>query len=211
MKLRVCETETKYNASHVSLKSTVIQDKNGKEHNWEWVERNNTTKAVAIIPLFDNEEKKRTELILLKQFRVPVNDYVIEFPAGLVDKEGECEFDVAERELFEETGLTLGNPYQIGPQLYTSPGLTNESISYVVAHVFGEPSIKNTGLLEDISVLRLSVEEVKKLLISDDIKIDAKCFVWLNWFAYSYQWKGNEQWEDYFEGLEFDKSGSCKM
>jgi ADP-ribose pyrophosphatase len=210
MTLKLHKTVGKFKAGHITLKTTEVEDTNGKVHLWDWVQRNGTTKAVAIVPLYWNEERSRAELVVLKQFRVPINDYIIELPAGLVDKEGEEFFDVAERELLEETGLVMGLPIFITPQLYTSPGLTDESISYVVAHVFGDITNKNCGLLEDISVLSLSVDEVKEVLVSDN-KIDAKCWVWLNWFISSYEHLNCESWEDYFVSLEYFKTGSNKM
>ena len=52
------------------------------------------------MPLTDD-----AEFLLIRQFRPPVNNYVIEFPAGLNDK-GDTLKEAAERELLEETGYT---------------------------------------------------------------------------------------------------------
>ena len=45
------------------------------------------------------------EVLLIRQFRPPVNGYVIEFPAGLNDK-GDTLEEAAKRELLEETGYS---------------------------------------------------------------------------------------------------------
>ncbi len=58
--------------------------------------------AVVIVGLHKSSKK----LILIRQFRVPINGYIYELPAGLVD-EGESIDISVERELREETGLTL--------------------------------------------------------------------------------------------------------
>ncbi|MCA9400846.1 MAG: NUDIX hydrolase, partial [Candidatus Omnitrophica bacterium] len=75
---------------------------------WEYCERTNCTGLVIIIAMTDNHE-----VIFVEQFRPPVNNKVIEFPAGLVnDKyEGVDESleDAAKRELLEETGFEAGS------------------------------------------------------------------------------------------------------
>ena len=44
--------------------------------------------------------------MLIKQFRYPINAYVYEFPAGLVEP-GEEMAQAGIREIYEETGLCL--------------------------------------------------------------------------------------------------------
>jgi ADP-ribose pyrophosphatase len=56
--------------------------------------------AVMIIPLLDNGE-----VVLERQYRYPVQQVMIEFPAGKLDP-GEAVLDCARRELLEETGYT---------------------------------------------------------------------------------------------------------
>lgn len=56
--------------------------------------------AVMVIPLLDDGR-----LVLERQFRYPVGQVMIEFPAGKIDP-GEPVFECARRELREETGYT---------------------------------------------------------------------------------------------------------
>ena len=44
--------------------------------------------------------------MLIRQYRYPINDYIYEFPAGLVE-EGEDFREAASREIFEETGMAM--------------------------------------------------------------------------------------------------------
>lgn len=59
--------------------------------------------AVMVIPLHENA-LGQIELVLERQFRYPIGQVMIEFPAGKLDS-GEGCFDCAVRELREETGF----------------------------------------------------------------------------------------------------------
>ena len=71
---------------------------------WEYAERTNSPGAVVIVPLTDDGR-----LVLIEQFRIPVNARVVELPAGLMGDSwrtdrGETSESAAHRELLEETG-----------------------------------------------------------------------------------------------------------
>ena len=71
-------------------------------NNWEYVDRKNISGIVVIAALTDEDK-----LILVEQFRIPVNATVIELPAGLAgdkpDERDEVFEQAARRELIEET------------------------------------------------------------------------------------------------------------
>jgi len=98
---------------------------------WEYAARTNCTGAVAILPLTDDNQ-----LILVEQFRVPLQQRVIEIPAGLAGDEAGFEHeslsDTAQRELLEETGYLASEmiPLFHGP---TSPGMTTEMVHFFAA------------------------------------------------------------------------------
>lgn len=81
------------------------------------------TKAdgVMIIPI-----TKEGEVVLIKQFRPVIDDYIYEFPAGIIDP-GESMEEAAKRELFEETGLTATSYEVFLKSSYTSVGMTDET------------------------------------------------------------------------------------
>ena len=96
-------------------------DRRGKIRSWEAAARQNSAGAVAMICTL----KPSNRLILVRQYRPPVDRLTIEFPAGLVNP-GESPEETAVRELREETGYR-GKVLRILPPAYSSPGLTSEA------------------------------------------------------------------------------------
>ncbi|MDH4443562.1 MAG: NUDIX hydrolase [Akkermansiaceae bacterium] len=96
---------------------------------WDFVRRPHADACVGILAITRNDE-----IILVEQFRVPVQQHVIEIPAGLVGDEpefiGEALADTARRELLEETGYRAGT---ITP-LISSP--TSAGMSSEFSHLF---------------------------------------------------------------------------
>ena len=94
---------------------------------WEFATRSGATGVVGIVAVTDDER-----LVLVEQFRPPVNKRVIELPAGLagdiVGQTTESLETAARRELLEETGYEARDCRRIfeGP---SSAGLTDEMIT----------------------------------------------------------------------------------
>jgi ADP-ribose pyrophosphatase len=82
--------------------------------------------AVVILPFIDNER-----IILIKQFRPSIEDYIIEVPAGVVD-DGESPEEAARRELEEEVGYIPGVLTPLG-EFYPTPGYSTEKMFFYVA------------------------------------------------------------------------------
>lgn len=134
--------------------------------------------AVVIIPIHKEEQK----LVLIKQFRVPINNYVIELPAGLVDGNEGYE-EAVRRELKEETGLDLINIDMEASmkKAYLSPGMTDESVALIKCYCRGEISSENLEDDEDIEVIMVNKEQGLELLKSN-IRFDIKAYLALQSF-----------------------------
>jgi ADP-ribose pyrophosphatase len=98
---------------------------------WSFVQRTNVCGVVCIAAL-----TAQNELILVEQYRKPINANVIELPAGLAGDQAEYLneplVNAARRELLEETGFEADHFQQVlvAP---TSAGLTDETITFFVA------------------------------------------------------------------------------
>ena len=97
-------------------------DGHGRQRRWESAARQGGAWAVLIIPILQPSGR----LLLIRQYRPPVDRLVLEFPAGLVDA-GETPAQAAARELREETGYH-GRVCWLGPQTCSSPGMTSEGV-----------------------------------------------------------------------------------
>lgn len=90
--------------------------------------------AVCVVPQTPNGT-----LVLIREFRYPLNSWCIAFPAGLIDP-GEDPAASIDRELREETGFALRTdieqPLELLPQVgYSSAGFTDETIQVAFAQV----------------------------------------------------------------------------
>lgn len=134
--------------------------------------------AVVIAAL----HKSSNKLVIINQFRVPINDYIFELPAGLVDNNEDMPSTVR-RELKEETGLELIDINKVNSmdKLYLSPGMTDESVAFVYCTCDGEVSKEFLEDDEDIETHLLSQEEAKKIINGNE-KIDIKAYLMLQMF-----------------------------
>jgi ADP-ribose pyrophosphatase len=178
------------NTKFISLYNVEFKNKLGKDGNWSVASRKNLkdleeiylngkedrVDAVGIVAIHKDSEK----MVIIKQFRVPINKYIYELPAGLIDNEEEIEESVR-RELKEETGLNLVEILGKTNKLYLSPGMTDESISLVYCICDGEISKEFLEDDEDIEAMLISREEARQMLNSDTA-IDARCYLMLNMF-----------------------------
>ena len=129
------------------LRAAVItySDSSGKLRSWEAFERVHCEGIVAIVPVTDNNE-----VLLVKQYRPPVQRYVIEFPAGLNDR-GDTLEGAAQRELLEETGYAAGEMVFLaeGP---LSSGASDEIITAFLAKGLEFRGVGQRDETEDIDV-----------------------------------------------------------
>lgn len=172
----------------VTLFAISYLDQKGNGKRWHMVSRGEQPKCTtgdnlrpdaAIIVPYHRQERK---LVVIREFRVPIGDYQYGFPAGLLDP-GEDLTVAAGRELHEETGLDLVKVYRHSPTIYSSAGITDESIAMVFAEVKGTPSIRHNRDSEDIEVFLMERNEVQDLLLRGDIFFDARGWLALDAYA----------------------------
>ncbi len=163
-------------------------DKAGRLRSWQIVSRAETPKcvsgrfkvpdAVVIVPFHTNQKK----VVITREYRVPLADYEYGFPAGLVD-DAETVQEAARRELKEETGLDLTRFVRTSPPIYSSAGMTDESVTMVYVECDGEPSIDRNAEAELIEVELVSPSQISRMCADPALKFDAKAWLVLSNFA----------------------------
>lgn len=146
--------------------------------------------AVVIVPVLRSPEmggnEGSTRLVMVREFRVPIGDYIFAFPAGLVDA-GESIEDTARRELREETGFEVAAIHRVTQPLYSSSGLTDEAVSVIFVDARATPQTQpKLGDGEDLQVVLLDFADICRLCDDRSIRIDAKAWMIL----YCYQQLG---------------------
>ena len=111
----------------------------------------------------------KDKVVLIRQFRYPINDYVYEFPAGLVEAHEDM-LEAGIREMYEETGLQF-TPVQTARPFFTTIGMTDESCGTVFGYCSGDPSNAHQEGSEDIQVVLADRDECKRILKEENVAI----------------------------------------
>lgn len=138
--------------------------------------------AVCIVP-----QTAAGELLLIREFRYPLNSWCIAFPAGLRESDEDLATCV-DRELREETGYALRGDAGDAtltplPQAgYSSTGLTDETVHVVFAQV-ERVSDAQPEPTEFIEPFLLSIEDVPRFLADNTVPIGTRAQLVLEAFA----------------------------
>lgn len=113
----------------------------------------------------------QNELLMVKQFRYPYMEEILEIPAGKRDKPDEDPLTCGKRELLEETGAVAKNYISLGT-LYPSPGYCDEVIWLYAATdlTFGEQQPDDD---EFLTLSRIPFNQAVEMVMSGKIT-DAK-------------------------------------
>ena len=124
--------------------------------------------AVAVVPVNDKDE-----IILVKQYRYPIEKIMIEIPAGKLDS-GEPALKCAERELHEEAGVVNGTFTHLAT-IYTSPGFCDEKMDIFIATEFEEKENKPDHD-EFLHIFKAKISECLEMIENGEIS-DAKSII----------------------------------
>ena len=149
---------------HIASRGASVEELKLKTHK-------NKPDGVIIYALYG---PKRDKVVMVRQYRFSIDDYVYEFPAGLVD-EGETYSQAGTRELKEETGLDF-TPVKADEMyskpLFTTIGMTDESCATVYGYASGKISLEGLEDNEDLEVVIADRKEVRRILKEEHVSIN---------------------------------------
>ena len=159
-------------------------DTAGKDFNYYFASRNKENdikiKTHDIKPegivIYGVKLEDEPKLVLIRQYRYPLDTYIYELPAGLID-EGETPEEAAIREMMEETGLTF-TVYEDGEAAYRRPffmgaGFTDESCNAVFGYATGQINQAHMEDTETIQVLLVDKKEAARILREEKVSLRA--------------------------------------
>ena len=141
---KTMKSEKIYEGKIVNLRIDTVELPDKKYSKREIVEHPG---SVGIIPITDDGH-----MVLVKQFRKPVEKDLFEIPAGKIEINEEPK-ETALRELVEETGYTSDKMEYLF-EFYTSPGFSNEKLYLFIATELskGEASPENDEYIETVKI-----------------------------------------------------------
>ena len=128
--------------------------------------------ASVVIPYLNDKR-----VLLIRQFRYPVNRVMIELPAGKIDPDESPE-NTIKRELEEETGYSSNNIIKLC-MIHTCVGYSDELLHLFWAYDL-KPCINKPDYDEKIELLPMNINDAMEMIYSGKVT-DAKSIIGLFW------------------------------
>ena len=167
---------------HLNLYQLDAKNRKGREFHYYVASRAKTVEQMKIhtrdekpdgVLIYSLAGKNRDRIVLVRQYRYSIDDYIYEFPAGLVD-DGEEFHDAAVREMREETGLVF-HPLKVDAMyqrpFFTTIGMTDECCSMVYGYADGTVSEDGQEDTEEIHTVIADREEVRRILKEERVAL----------------------------------------
>lgn len=122
--------------------------------------------AVCVVPLEDDGKN----VVMVRQYRAPLDRYVLEVPAGKCDVFGEPLSTTAHRELSEEVGRECTEMTELGT-FFNSPGFTDEETACFLA----EDLTVVEQSLQGVEEQHMSVEKIAFADVSELVRLGVLC------------------------------------
>ena len=147
-------SETIYEGKIFTVTKDSVKLCNGLERTREVVHHNGGVVILA---------QKEAKILLVKQYRYPVQDALFELPAGKLDKQNEEILEAAKRELLEETGHSAKEWKSLG-YIWPTPGFCDEKLHLFFATdlSFSSPNPEEGEILNFYEIEKTKVFEMIK-------------------------------------------------
>lgn len=171
---KTVERQVIYNGKIIDLEVHKVELQDGSTSERELVYHHGAVAVCAVTP--------EQEVLLVKQYRKPVEKPLLEIPAGKLESDEERE-QAALRELEEETGYVAQNLEYV-TDMYGSPGFSNEKLTIYFSDQLSEGTL-NLDDDEFVELVKLPITEVKNMLANHEFE-DAKTIIALQHLLLNY-------------------------
>lgn len=127
--------------------------------------------AVAVLPLHDDGT-----VTLVRQYRAPIDDHLLEIPAGIRDVDDEPAERTAARELAEEAGLEA-DAFEHLVAFHNAPGMSDELVHVYLATGLRECEADAQGVEEEAMTIERHHLDDLVAMIADGRLTDAKTVI----------------------------------
>ena len=162
---KTVSTKRIYDGIVVNLRVDTVELPDGKTALRDIVEHPG---GVGIVAITDDNK-----ILMVKQYRKPIEKAIIELPAGKLDKDEDHEV-CGRRELEEETGYKAKEFTYLG-YMYPSPGFDDEVTHLYLARDLYKGEV-NLDEDEYLDVYKYDISEVKEMIMNNEIN-DAKTVI----------------------------------
>ena len=162
---KTVSTKRIYDGIVVNLRVDTVELPDGKTALRDIVEHPG---GVGIVAITDDNK-----ILMVKQYRKPIEKAIIELPAGKLDKDEDHEV-CGRRELEEETGYKAKKFTYLG-YMYPSPGFDDEVTHLYLARDLYKGKV-NLDEDEYLDVYKYDISEVKEMIMNNEIN-DAKTVI----------------------------------
>lgn len=164
--MRITKRRCAYKGKYLKVIEKEFIGDDNKKFVWECAERHDAVFVFALT--------KDKEVILEKNYRIPAEDYIIELPAGLLDKKGERPEVAAKRELLEETGYLAQKLIPIYDYYLVPASGSQRGYLFYASNVTLTDKI-NPEDAEYIEIIKVPLKNLEEFLIGQGekrVKID---------------------------------------
>lgn len=159
---KVLESSTRFENKMYRLREDQVEVEGGKKMDYAYLERD---EAVIIVPV-----TRAGEIVLLKQYRYPVDEWCLEVPAGGTHDTGDAALEeVARKELREEVGGTAKSLTYV-TFFYSANSMSDEKCHVFLAQDVELSKKPKTESSESIETQLVAVEKALELARSGAMK-----------------------------------------
>lgn len=185
--MKLINIEKKYSGNFLSYYVSTYLNMDNKEKKYEFISRNpqltiqnfGNHEACAVGMIVFSEDKEK--ILIEKEFRMGCNNYIYNFPAGLIEN-NEDVISASKRELIEETGIEILEIIDVLPEAYVSGATIDETLITVIAVGKGELQDSNS-YDEEISTKWYTKSDVQKLFSNKElmsVRTQLFLYKWMN-------------------------------